>query len=79
MKSRSSCKIISISLFVIVVAVIVVTGSILSTVPTQETDAVTRQHSKKTVCVDGVCVTNETVIGDCQLSQCKSENNVTIK
>jgi uncharacterized phosphosugar-binding protein len=78
MKSSGSCKINSISVYVIV-AVIIVTGSILSTVPTQETDAVTRQHSKKTVCVDDVCMNNETVIGDCQLSQCKSENSVTIK
>lgn len=65
---------------IIVAAVIIIIVSILSTLPvTQETDAVTKQHTKKTVCIDDVCATNETVIGDCPPSQCRSENSITIK
>lgn len=81
MENISSCKIDSMFVFVIVAVIIIVTGSILSTVPTatQETDAVTRQHTKKTVCIDGICTTNETVIGNCPPSQCRSENSVNIK
>jgi hypothetical protein len=65
---------------IIVAAFIIIIVSILSTLPvTQETDAVTKQHTKKTVCIDGVCTTNETVIGDCPPLQCSSENSITIK
>lgn len=83
MKGVRNCKIDSISIFgiVIVAVAIIIIGSILSTLPaTQtETDAVTKHQTKKTVCIDGVCTTNETVIGDCLPSQCRSENSITIK
>lgn len=82
MKGVRNCNIDSISVFgiVIVAVAIIIIGSILSTLPaTQETDAVTKHKTKKTVCIDGVCTTNETVIGDCLPSQCRSENSITIK
>ena len=82
MKGVRNCNIDSISVFgIVVVAVaIIIIGSILSTLPaTQETDAVTKHQTKKTVCIDSVCTTNETVIGDCLPSQCRSENSITIK
>lgn len=50
---------------------------ILSAV-SQGADAVTKKNTKKTICVDGVCTTNETDIGNCPPSLCKSENRVTI-
>ncbi len=82
MKGVRNCNIDSISVFgiVIVAVAIIIIGSILSTLPaTQETDAVTKHQTKKTVCIDGVCTTNETVIGDFLPSQCRSENSITIK
>jgi len=82
MKGIRNCEIDSMSLLsiAIVAVVIIIIGSILSTLPeTQETDAFTKQHTKRTVCIDGVCMTNETVIGDCPPSQCRSENSITIK
>jgi uncharacterized protein YycO len=81
MKSISSCKIDSMSVFgIVIVATIIITGSILTNVPAiHETDAVTGQHSKKTVCIDGICTTNEIVFGDCLPSECRSENSIIIK
>lgn len=81
MKGVRNCNIDSISVFgiVIVAVAIIIIGSILSLPAIQETDAVTKHQTKKTVCIDGVCTTNETVIGDCLPSQCRSENSITIK
>lgn len=75
MKGVRNCNIDSISVFgiVIVAVAIIIIGSILSTLP------LTKHQTKKTVCIDGVCTTNETVIGDCLPSQCRSENSITKK
>jgi hypothetical protein len=44
----------------------------------QEAEAVIRQHSKQTVCIDGECKTTEsTLINNCPETQCKSENATT--
>ena len=67
------------SIVVIVFAILslLVIDHILNAVG-QEADAVTRKNTKKTICVDGVCTTNETDIGNCPPSLCKSDNRVTI-
>jgi len=69
------------SIVVLAIVSVLISGPILIQVITinQEADAVTRKNIKKTVCIDGVCTTTETDVGDCPPSQCKSENSVTIK
>jgi hypothetical protein len=67
------------SIVVIVFAILslLIIDHILNAV-SQEADAVTRKNTKKTICVDGVCTTNDTDIGNCPPALCKSENRVTI-
>jgi hypothetical protein len=78
MKCGGICKTDPLLVFGIVA--VIIRGSILSTVSVfHEADAVIRKNTKKTVCVAGVCTTNETIVGDCPNSQCRSENSVTIK
>lgn len=76
---RGHSRINSILVLAIVVTVLISAAILITVAFSQEADAVTRTHTKKTVCIDGVCTTTETDVGKCPPSQCKSENRVTIK
>jgi uncharacterized low-complexity protein len=76
---RGHSRINPIVVLAIVVTVLISAAILITVAFSQEADAVTRTHTKKTVCIEGVCTTNETAIGNCPPSQCRSENSVTIK